>query len=547
MSESLLEVKDLKVAFQSSDNFIKAVDGVSFSIKKGETLALVGESGSGKSVTALSILQLLSYPSAQHSDTSSIKFKDEEIIGAGEGKLRAIRGNRISMIFQEPMTSLNPLHEIEKQISESLNLRQQLGVKQTRKRCMELLELVGIKDPETRLSAYPHQLSGGQRQRVMIAMALANHPDLLIADEPTTALDVTVQAQILNLLMDLQKKLGMAILLITHDLSIVKRVADQVAVMIDGKIIETNSVTNLFAKPKTAYARKLINSEPTGEPEPISENAGSILEVKDLRVWFPIQKGILKRTVGYIKAVDGVTLNIREGETLGVVGESGSGKTTLGMAILRLQSSEGDILYRESPIHKLSYREMNHLRGEIQVVFQDPFGSLSPRMSMAEIIGEGLRVHHKEPSSSKNVSLIDKRIDEAIQEVGLDLSMRNRYPHEFSGGQRQRISIARAMVLRPKLIILDEPTSALDLSVQGQIVDLLRGLQKRHKLAFLFVSHDLKVVRAMSHHIIVMNNGLVVEHGATSQIVNNPSHPYTKTLMAAAFEHQSGDVISENK
>ena len=547
MSESLLEVKDLKVVFQSSDNLIKAVDGVSFSIKKGETLALVGESGSGKSVTALSILQLLSYPSAQHSDTSSIKFKDEEIIGAGEGKLRAIRGNRISMIFQEPMTSLNPLHEIEKQISESLNLRQQLGAKQTRKRCMELLELVGIKDPETRLSAYPHQLSGGQRQRVMIAMALANYPDLLIADEPTTALDVTVQAQILNLLMDLQKKLGMAILLITHDLSIVKRVADEVAVMIDGKIIETNSVTNLFAKPKTAYARKLINSEPTGEPEPISENAGSILEVKDLRVWFPIQKGILKRTVGYIKAVDGVTLNIREGETLGVVGESGSGKTTLGMAILRLQSSEGDIIYRESPIHKLSYRKMNHLRGEIQVVFQDPFGSLSPRMSMAEIIGEGVRVHHKEPSSSKNVSLIDKRIDEAIQEVGLDLSMRNRYPHEFSGGQRQRISIARAMVLRPKLIILDEPTSALDLSVQGQIVDLLRGLQKRHKLAFLFVSHDLKVVRAMSHHIIVMNNGLVVEHGATSQIVNNPSDPYTKTLMAAAFEHQSGDVISKKK
>ena len=547
MSESLLEVKDLKVVFQSSDNLIKAVDGVSFSIKEGETLALVGESGSGKSVTALSILQLLSYPSAQHSDTSSIKFKGEEIIGAGEGKLRAIRGNSISMIFQEPMTSLNPLHEIEKQISESLNLRQQLGARQNRKRCMELLELVGIKDPETRLSAYPHQLSGGQRQRVMIAMALANHPDLLIADEPTTALDVTVQAQILNLLMDLQKKLGMAILLITHDLSIVKRVADEVAVMIDGKIIETNSVTNLFAKPKTAYARKLINSEPTGEPEPISENAGSILEVKDLRVWFPIQKGILKRTVGYIKAVDGVTLNIREGETLGVVGESGSGKTTLGMAILRLQSSEGNIIYRESPIHKLSYREMNHLRGEIQVVFQDPFGSLSPRMSMAEIIGEGLRVHHKEPSSSKNASLIDKRIDEAIQEVGLDLSMRNRYPHEFSGGQRQRISIARAMVLRPKLIILDEPTSALDLSVQGQIVELLRGLQKRHKLAFLFVSHDLKVVRAMSHHIIVMNNGLVVEHGATSQIVNNPSHPYTKTLMAAAFEHQSGDVISENK
>ena len=547
MSESLLEVKDLKVVFQSSDDLIEAVKGVSFSIKKGETMALVGESGSGKSVTALSILQLLSYPSAQHSGTSSIKFKDEEIIGAGEQKLRAIRGNRISMIFQEPMTSLNPLHEIEKQISESLSLREQLGAKQARKRCIELLELVGIKDPETRLSAYPHQLSGGQRQRVMIAMALANHPDLLIADEPTTALDVTVQAQILNLLKQLQKKLGMAILLITHDLSIVKKVADKVAVMIDGKIIETNSVTNLFAKPKTAYTRKLINSEPTGEPPPISKDARPILEVKDLRVWFPIQKGILKRTIGYIKAVNGVTLSIREGETLGVVGESGSGKTTLGMAILRLQSSEGDIIYRERPIHKMGYRKMIHLRSEMQVVFQDPFGSLSPRMSMAEIIGEGLWVHHKAHSRSKNVNVIENRIDEAIQEVGLDLSMRNRYPHEFSGGQRQRISIARAMVLRPRLIILDEPTSALDLSVQGQIVELLRTLQKRHKLAFLFVSHDLKVVRAMSHRIIVMNNGLVVEHGATDRIINNPSHPYTKTLMAAAFEHQSEHVISEKK
>ena len=381
----------------------------------------------------------------------------------------------------------------------------------------------------------------------MIAMALANHPDLLIADEPTTALDVTVQAQILNLLKDLQKKLGMAILLITHDLSIVKKIADKVAVMIDGKIVETNSVKNLFTKPKTAYTRKLIDSEPTGEPQPVSENAASILEVKDLRVWFPIQKGILKRTIGYIKAVDGVTLTIREGETIGVVGESGSGKTTLGMAILRLQSSEGDIIYRKSSIHNLSYREMNYLRSEMQVVFQDPFGSLSPRMSMAEIIGEGLWVHNKAHPSSNNVHAIEKLIDEAIQEVGLDLSMRNRYPHEFSGGQRQRISIARAMVLRPKLIVLDEPTSALDLSVQGQIVELLRSLQKRHKLAFLFVSHDLKVVRAMSHRIIVMNNGLVVEHGATDRIINSPSHPYTKTLMAAAFEHESEHAISEDK
>jgi microcin C transport system ATP-binding protein len=544
MTTSLLNVDNLEVIFKSSNSIVAAVKGVSFKIEKGETLAVVGESGSGKSVTALSILQLLPYPLAQHSGASSIKFKGQEIVGAGEPRLREIRGNRISMIFQEPMTSLNPLHEIEKQITESIILRKNIGVKEARKRCIELLNLVGINEPEKRLSAYPHQLSGGQRQRVMIAMALTNDPDLLIADEPTTALDVTVQAQILQLLRNLQKKLGMAILLITHDLSIVKKIADKVAVMLDGKIIETDTVDNLFAKPKHDYTLKLISSEPSGAPAPIMTSAKSILKVKDIRVWFPIQKGILKRTIGHIKAVDGVTLNIREGETVGVVGESGSGKTTLGLAMLRLQSSKGDIIYAGDPINGLSFRDMKSLRSEMQVVFQDPFGSLSPRMSMAEIIGEGLWVHNKANSNSNKIADIETRIDEAIREVGLDLSMRNRYPHEFSGGQRQRISIARAIVLRPKLIILDEPTSSLDLTVQAQIIDLLRTLQKKYNLAFLFVSHDLKVVRAMSHRIIVMNNGLVVEDGETNQIINNPSHPYTRLLMSAAFDNSSEDITS---
>ncbi|MBT6304919.1 MAG: ABC transporter ATP-binding protein [Rhodospirillaceae bacterium] len=544
MTPSLLDVDNLEVIFKSPNSIVTAVKGVSFKIEKGETLAIVGESGSGKSVTALSILQLLPYPLAQHPSASSIKFKGQEIVAAGEPKLRDIRGNRISMIFQEPMTSLNPLHDLEKQITESIILQRKMGAREARKRCIKLLNLVGINDPEKRLSAYPHQLSGGQRQRVMIAMALANDPDLLIADEPTTALDVTVQAQILQLLKNLQKELGMAILLITHDLSIVKKIADKVAVMFDGKIVETDTVDNLFAKPKHDYTLKLISSEPTGAPAPIMKSAKSILKVKDLRVWFPIQKGILKRTIGHIKAVDGVTLNIREGETVGVVGESGSGKTTLGLAILRLQSSRGDILYSGDPIHDLRAQDMKRLRGEMQVVFQDPFGSLSPRMSMAEIIGEGLWVHNKANSTSIKATDIETCIDEAIIEVGLDLSMRNRYPHEFSGGQRQRISIARAIVLRPKLIILDEPTSALDLTVQAQIVDLLRTLQKKHNLAFLFVSHDLKVVRAMSHRIIVMNNGLVVEDGETNQIINNPSHPYTRLLMSAAFDNRIENITS---
>ena len=542
MSPPLLEVKNLDVTFKTSDSPVTAVNDVSFSLKKGETMALVGESGSGKSVTALSILQLLPYPLAGHSRGSSITFKGEELVGLDEPKLRDIRGNRISMIFQEPMTSLNPLHVIKKQIIEALMLRKRFTAFESQKRCIELLDIVGIQDPEKRLESYPHQLSGGQRQRVMIAMALANDPDLLIADEPTTALDVTIQAQILRLLKDLQRDLGMAMLLITHDLSIVKKIADNVGVMTNGKIIENNTVDQLFSNPVQDYTRQLIAAEPTGNPAPVPKNAKHILVVKDLKVWFPVQKGFLKRITGHIKAVDGVTLNIREGATVGVVGESGSGKTTLGMAILRLQSSKGDITYRGNSLQGLQFKKMRHLRSELQVVFQDPFGSLSPRMSMAEIIGEGLWVHNKNAGGLNKSIEIEKRIDEVIIEVGLELSMRNRYPHEFSGGQRQRISIARAIVLKPKLIVLDEPTSALDLSVQAQIVNLLRELQRRHNLAFLFVSHDLKVVRAMSHRIIVMNNGTIVEEGETNQIINKPIHPYTQSLMAAAFEHQSANV-----
>ena len=535
MSSPLLEVKNLDVTFKMSNPPVTAVNDVSFSLKKGETMALVGESGSGKSVTALSILQLLSYPLAQHSERSSITFKGEELVGLDEPKLRDIRGNRISMIFQEPMTSLNPLHVIKKQIIEALMLRKRFTAFESQKRCIELLDIVGIQDPEKRLESYPHQLSGGQRQRVMIAMALANDPDLLIADEPTTALDVTIQAQILRLLKDLQRDLGMAMLLITHDLSIVKKIADNVGVMTNGKIIENNTVDQLFSNPVQDYTRQLIAAEPTGNPAPVTKKAKYILEVKDLKVWFPVQKGFLKRTTGHIKAVDGVTLNIREGETVGVVGESGSGKTTLGMAILRLQSSKGDIIYCGNSLQGLQFKKMRHLRSELQVVFQDPFGSLSPRMSMAEIIGEGLWVHNKNAGGLNKSIEIEKRIDEVIIEVGLELSMRNRYPHEFSGGQRQRISIARAIVLKPKLIVLDEPTSALDLSVQAQIINLLRELQRRHNLAFLFVSHDLKVVQAMSHRIIVMNDGTIVEEGETNQIINKPIHPYTQSLMAAAF------------
>jgi microcin C transport system ATP-binding protein len=536
MSPPLLEVRDLDTAFHAAGSVTEAVKGASLVLEKGETVALVGESGSGKSVTALSILQLLPYPTARHSARSSVKFQGTELVGAPESVLRTIRGNRISMIFQEPMTSLNPLHVVEKQIGEVLGLHKGLGPAQARTRTLELLDVVGIRDAETRLQSYPHQLSGGQRQRVMIAMALANEPDLLIADEPTTALDVTIQAQILKLLKELQRDLGMAMLLITHDLGIVRKMADRVRVMTEGEMVESGATETVFTAPRHPYTQRLLAAEPKGQPDPVADRAAAVLDLDDLRVWFPIQRGILKRTIGHVKAVDGISVSVREGETVGVVGESGSGKTTLGMAALRLQSSKGSILYRGQDIQGLRFKDTRPLRREMQVVFQDPFGSLSPRMSMAEIIGEGLRVHDPSDLGLSGADEIEHRIDEAIAEVGLDPGMRNRYPHEFSGGQRQRISIARAMVLRPRLVVLDEPTSALDMSVQAQIVELLRELQRKHRLAYLFISHDLKVVRAMSHRIIVMRDGVVVEEGATAEIIERPRHAYTRALMAAAFD-----------
>ncbi len=536
MSAPLLEVRGLDVAFGAGERAVEAVRGASFALDRGETLALVGESGSGKSVTALSILQLLPYPLARHSDRSSVAFRGEELVGAGEAALRRIRGDRISMIFQEPMTSLNPLHVVEKQIAETLTLHKGLGAAAARRRALELLDLVGIRDPETRLKSYPHQLSGGQRQRVMIAMALANEPDLLIADEPTTALDVTVQAQILKLLKALQAELGMALLLITHDLAVVRKMADRVCVMTGGEIVEHGPAARVFAAPAHDYTRRLLAAEPRGAPAPVADGAPTAMEARGLKVWFPIQRGVLKRTVGHVKAVDGVSFAIREGETVGVVGESGSGKTTLAMAMLRLAASEGTIVYRGRGIHGLRFRETRALRRELQVVFQDPFGSLSPRMSMAEIVGEGLRVHRPAELGLAGEDELEDRIDEAIREVGLDPAMRDRYPHEFSGGQRQRISIARAMVLRPRLVVLDEPTSALDMSVQARIVELLRDLQARRRLAYLFISHDLKVVRAMSHRIIVMRDGVVVEDGPAAEVLERPRQAYTRALMAAAFD-----------
>jgi microcin C transport system ATP-binding protein len=545
MSPPLLELRDLDTSFHGAGTITEAVKGASLSLDRGETVALVGESGSGKSVTALSVLQLLPYPTARHSARSSIKFQGTELVGAPETVLRDIRGNRISMIFQEPMTSLNPLHVVEKQIGETLGLHKGLSPAKARSRTLELLDLVGIKDPASRLQSYPHQLSGGQRQRVMIAMALANEPDLLIADEPTTALDVTIQAQILKLLKELQRDFGMALLLITHDLGIVRKMADRVRVMTNGEMVESGATETVFTAPSHPYTQRLLAAEPKGQPDAVAPDTTPMLEIDDLKVWFPIQRGFLKRTIGHVKAVDGITLAVREGETVGVVGESGSGKTTLGMAALRLQSSKGSILYRGRDIQGLRFKDTRELRREMQVVFQDPFGSLSPRMSMAEIIGEGLRVHDPADLGLSSASEIEDRIDEAIVEVGLDPGMRNRYPHEFSGGQRQRVSIARAMVLRPRLVVLDEPTSALDMSVQAQIVELLRDLQRKHRLAYLFISHDLKVVRAMSHRIIVMRDGIVVEEGAAAEIIERPRNAYTKALMAAAFalEAVEGGVV----
>lgn len=529
--QTLVQVRNLSVLFKQGETRTLAVDRVSFKIARGETVALVGESGSGKTVSALSILKLLPYPAASH-PTGEIFFEGRNLLNAPEDDLRAIRGKRISIIFQEPMTSLNPLHTIEKQVGEVLRVHRGLEAGEVKSRVLELMHKVGIRDPEKRLGAYPHQLSGGQRQRVMIAMALANEPDLLIADEPTTALDVTIQAQILELLKDLQKEMGMAMLLITHDLGIVRKMAERIYVMKSGEIVEEGSTHAIFEEPKHPYTQHLMAAEPKGKPPEADDTAPVVMETEDLKVWFPIKKGLLKRTVDHVKAVDGLSLKLRESQTLGVVGESGSGKTTLGLALLRLISSKGPIAYVGRRIDGLGTSEMRPLRKELQIVFQDPYGSLSPRLSVSQIIEEGLIIQNPAMTYDERRD----RVGAALEEVGLPAESQDRYPHEFSGGQRQRIAIARAMVLEPKFVMLDEPTSALDMSVQAQIVDLLRDLQKRRKLAYLFISHDLKVVRALCNYVIVMRNGKVVEEGPSRQIFEHPSDPYTKALLAAAFD-----------
>ncbi len=533
----LLEIDGLSTSFGKDAKEVKAVRGASFHIDKGETVALVGESGSGKSVTALSAMRLLPYPLAHH-PAGSIRFKSDELLTAPESRMRELRGNDMAMIFQEPLTSLNPLHSIEKQIAETLLLHKAMTLAEARKRVIELLNLVGLEAAIERLAALPHEFSGGQQQRVMIAMALANDPDLLIADEPTTALDVTVQAQVLKLLKDLQRDLGMAILFITHDLGIVRGMADRVCVMNDGEIVEQGPVADVFENPKHDYTRHLLAAEPKGRPDAAAADATEIMRGDDIKVWFPIKRGLLRRTVDHIKAVDGISIAIKRGHTLGVVGESGSGKSTLGRALLRLERSEGDIRFMETGLQGLGFKELRPLRREMQIVFQDPFGSLSPRLSVGQIIEEGLQVHDLGHSYEERRQLIG----EALVEVGLEPAMQDRYPHEFSGGQRQRIAIARALVLKPKFIVLDEPTSALDMSVQAQITELLRELQKKHDLAYMFISHDLKVIRALAHEVIVMKDGKVVEAGTAEQVIDNPETPYTRALMAAAFDLKADDT-----
>lgn len=530
-SVPLLQVRGLSVSFRVSGEIVRAVQGVSFTLEKGRTLALVGESGSGKSVTALSIVQLLPYPQAFHPE-GSILLEGRELLGAPEPMLRSIRGGRIGMIFQEPLGSLNPLHTIEKQINETLLLHKRLSREAAREKTLELLTLVGLDDPGNTLEKRPHQLSGGQCQRVMIAMALANDPDLLIADEPTTALDVTIQAQVLALLKDLQRRLGMAMLLITHDLNIVRKVADHVCVLHQGRMVESGPTGRVFRSPGHAYTRKLLAAEPREGPLFSEAREAPVLEAKGLKVWFPIKKGVLRRTKGHFKAVDGIDVRLFPGRTLGVVGESGSGKTTLGLALLRLTPSTGVIVFQGQRLDRLRFRQLRPLRRQMQIVFQDPFGSLNPRMSVGQIIGEGLQVHGMGETREKR----DALIIQALRDVELEPESRHRYPHEFSGGQRQRIALARAMVLNPSILVLDEPTSALDMSVQAQMVELLRRLQEVHNTAYLFISHDLKVVRALSHEILVMRRGRVVESGPAEDVTRRPAHPYSRALMAAAFE-----------
>ncbi len=529
MTDSLLSIRDLSVAFRHGERELLAADRVSFDIKPGETVALVGESGSGKSVTALSILKLL--PGSARHPSGSIRFKGRELMKLSEREIRHVRGNDITIVFQEPMTSLNPLHTVERQIAEVLELHAGVTGAAARTRVVELLAQVGIPDPQSRLPSYPHQLSGGQRQRVMIALALANEPDLLIADEPTTALDVTVQAQIIKLIKDLQARLGMAVLFITHDLGIVRKTAERVCVMRQGRIVEQGAVADVFADPQHPYTRELIAAEPKPDPAPLQPGAPAVIRTDDLKVWFPVRRGFLRRTVGHIKAVDGVSIEVRKGETLGVVGESGSGKTTLGLAILRLISSQGPIVFMGKPLQGLKFKGMLPFRRDMQIVFQDPYGSLSPRMSLSDVIEEGLWVHHPGMPKAER----EERVIRALVEVGLDPETRFRYPHEFSGGQRQRIAVARTLVLEPTFIVLDEPTSALDMLIQAQIVDLLRALQKRRELTYLFISHDLRVVAALASRVVVMRHGKVVEEGPAAELFARPKTDYTRALFAAAF------------
>ena len=535
MSEPLLQVDSLGVAFGAADAQPAVVD-VSFSVDYRQTVALVGESGSGKSVTALSVMQLLPYPFARH-PAGSILYRGEQLLGAGQSVMRAVRGNEISMIFQEPMTSLNPLHTVDKQIAESLRLHKGLTGEKARSRVLQLLDQVGIRDAAQRLGAYPHELSGGQRQRVMIAMALANEPDLLIADEPTTALDVTIQAQILALLKQLQQDLGMALILITHDLGVVRKMADIIHVMKDGEVVEQGGTDEVFLRATHPYTQHLLSAEPSPKQARNTDATAEIISGSDIRVWYPIKKGLLGRVSGYVKACDGVDISVHAGRTVGVVGESGSGKTTLGLALMRLVSSQGEIHFRGEPVHSLDNRQMRSFRNRMQIVFQDPFGSLSPRLSVQQIVEEGLQVH--EPALTQQERLT--QVSRVLDDVGLSSASMHRFPHEFSGGQRQRIAIARAMVLKPSLVVLDEPTSALDMSVQVQIVELLRALQDRYQLAYIFISHDLKVVRALSDEIIVMRRGKVVESGDAQQIVSAPQTEYTKALMSAAFDLEATD------
>jgi len=532
----LLDVTDLSVTFGEGERAVEAVRGVSFHVERGETVALVGESGSGKSVSALSVMGLLPYPLARH-PSGSVKFRGQELLGAEASVMRDLRGEDISMVFQEPLTSLNPLHAVGNQIAEIITTHHAKSKAQVQARVVELMELVGLGTQVSRLKNLPHEFSGGQQQRIMIAMALANEPDLLIADEPTTAVDVTIQAQILKLLADLQKKMGLGILFITHDLGIVKRTADRAYVMHQGKLVEHGVTKDIFANPQHDYTKRLLASEPKGHPLGADAAANTLMAARDMKVWFPIKAGVIRRTVDYVKAVDGVDLSVKMGHTLGIVGESGSGKSTLARALLRLERGTGVVDFKGQDIMALNAKSVRPLRSDMQIVFQDPFGSLSPRMSVGEIVGEGLEVH----SAELNRDDRRQRVTAVLEDVGLDAAMMDRYPHEFSGGQRQRISIARALVLKPELIVLDEPTSALDVSVQAQIVDLLRDLQKKYGLTYVFISHDLKVVRALAHDVMVMRQGRVVEQGPADAIFDAPAEAYTRALMNAAFNIEAVD------